>query len=420
MTVLASDNSHSNHERATSVDFAIQGAGPVGLILALALAKANYQVALIEKQLEPQKPFDHSSFDGRVLALTLGSKQFLDQLGLANLLASVTTSIQKVHVSQQGYLGLTQLSAEDLGVAQLGVSIQAQDLGRVLWQAVEQQSAIEVYTGVEVQWLEQTDQRVNLVLGALNEASEVSGDSLSSLRVQATCLIGADGSESPVRQLLGLPLERKDYGAMAILAKITTELPHHNGSYERFTPEGPVALLPMATHDHKAVYVCDREQAQALLALSDTEYMAAFSAKMGERLGRFTAISSRVAYPLFETYAPEIRSGRVVLMGNAAHTQHPVAAQGLNLGIRDIADFIDVMTPLRDKEQDLSAWNAALDGYCQSRQVDHQATLGMTDGLIQLFQAKSPVIGHLRGLGLMALDNLPRLKKRFARKAMGF
>lgn len=400
---------------AFETDFAIQGAGPVGLILAIALAEQGYQVTLIEKLpalaslTEQQK--NQTSFDGRVLALTLGSVQFLETLGLSEALAPYITLIKQVHVSQKGYMGVTQLFAEEMGVPYLGVSIQAADLGQVLWQKVLAMPEIVLIQPAEILDLAETEERVQLTLktGPLSVDMKV---------VHAKFLVGCDGTQSHVRKLLHLPLEEKDYQAFAVIAKIETELPHLNASFERFTEQGPVALLPIGTHEHKAVYVCPAAEIEQVKQWNDADFMAHFAAKMGERLGRYVAVSAREAYPLKETYAPQMQQGRAVLMGNAAHTQHPVAAQGLNLGIRDIEQFVSQFA-LSAMDAEADNWPTHMAAYVAQRQQDHQNTMGLTDGLIQLFQQKSPLIGHLRGMGLMALQTLPSLKKRFGRMTMG-
>jgi 2-octaprenyl-6-methoxyphenol hydroxylase len=248
--------------------------------------------------------------------------------------------------------------------------------------------------------------------------SESSGQSVDksnqSYQVEAKLMVGADGTDSQVRKVLGLPIEEKSYQAFGVIAQIETERHPQGWSFERFTEQGPVALLPMQGHFHKAVMVCPESEIEVLKGLNDADYIALFASKMGERLGQFLHVSPRVIYPLKETYVPQMSKGRALLMGNASHTQHPVAAQGLNLGIRDIEVFLEMIS-LAD---DLGA-PEFLTEYALARKPDHEKVMGMTDGLIQIFQHQSPVVGHLRGLGLMAMQAMPTLKKRFSRFAMG-
>ncbi|MBN2646911.1 MAG: FAD-dependent monooxygenase [Thiotrichales bacterium] len=406
--------------QATAVkvsDILIVGGGPVGLMLALGLAKQGFAIGLLEANpaMTMQSASEQSSnaFDGRVLALSYGSIKVLQQLGVWASIKPFATAIEHVHVSQKGYLGITTLHAEEMGVSALGYSVQGRDLGRVLWQAVcEQVEQIQLLSNAKLLHFEQNEAGV--------EAQVQIGDQVHLATTQF--LIGADGTQSQVRQGLGIELLSKDYEAVAILAQIQTAEPAMGWSYERFTQEGPVAILPMQERWHKAVMVCPKAQLPSLMSLDDAAFLARFTEKMGARMGGFVGISPRLAYPLHESYVQQIYQGRVLLMGNAAHTQHPVAAQGLNLGIRDVAVFLQQIAALNlaPKQAIKSVVEQHfLHAYAEQRQPDHQRVLGMTDGLIDLFQHSSPLVGHLRGIGLMAMQALPPIKKRFARFAMG-
>ncbi len=405
-------------QQAITCDVLISGGGPVGLILALGLAQKLQNIVLAEAYWPVAEA--PNSFDGRVLALSYGSMKVLSELGIWQDLMPFVTQIKHVHVSQKGYLGLTTLHAEELGVPALGYSIQSCDLGRVLWQHVENNASIQVLCPARVVDFQMDEAQVCAQV-ALDVDSKA-----ESVDVRAKLIVGADGTHSQVRQVLQLPLEEKSYQAVGVLAQVETEHPHCNWAFERFTEEGPVALLPMKTHSHKAVLVCPESEIEQVKALSDSEFIGLFSSKMGERLGAFTSVSERVFYPLKETYAPQMTKGRAVLMGNASHTQHPVAAQGLNLGIEDIKVFLNQvasLVPVRDTEQkecqiDLGA-PEFLKNYAVLRQPSHEKVMGLTDGLIQIFQHHSPIVGHLRGMGLMAMQMMPALKKRFVRFAMG-
>jgi 2-octaprenyl-6-methoxyphenol hydroxylase len=396
-------------------DVFISGGGPVGLMLALGLAQQKYRVVLAEKigmdYGAAAETLSQSSFDGRVLALSQGSQQVLQSLGVWPKLEPYVCAILHVHVSQKGYMGITRLHASEVGAPALGFSIQSSDLGRVLWEAATQQENITLLCPGELLRFE--DRGTHVCAWVRSRSSMPDSGVWEESRIQAKLIVGADGTSSLVRQQLKLPIVEKSYHAFGVIAKIETEQAAHGWSYERFTEEGPVALLPMQGRSHKAVLVCPEGQLDEVMALDDEGFMALFAEKMGERLGAYTSVSERVAYPLKESYVPTINGGRAILMGNAAHTQHPVAAQGLNLGIRDIAAFLSRLTPGQDPGE--AQW---LSGYAQSRKTDHENVMGMTDGLIQVFQHRSPLVGHLRGLGLMTLQALPSLKKRFARFAM--
>jgi len=386
--------------KTKSYDAVIIGAGPVGLTLAIGLAKQGKSIAIIEKEAPQQSP----SFDGRVLALTHGSMLVLKELSLWQDLQDKTNPIKHVHVSQKGYLGITQIHAEEMQVKALGYSITSADLGAVLWQQARQQKNIKIYTQAELTNFELLKTKVNVDI-SLEGAKD---------RLSCQLIIGADGTNSKVRKILQIDSSTKSYDAFGVIAKIETEENPQGWSYERFTTEGPVALLPMGGNFHKAVMVVPAEKIDEVSKYSDEQFIDSFAEKMGERLGEFVSVSNRVSYPLTESYAKKMVAERALLIGNASHTQHPVAAQGLNLGISDIAEFLTIV----EGQEDLGN-QVKLQTYQQQRQPVHEKIMGFTDSLIQIFETKSVVIGHLRGIGLMAMASLPKRRKQLAKMAMG-
>ena len=393
-------------------DVVISGGGPVGLLLALGLAQQGQKVVLAEAFLPVESA--PNSFDGRVLALSHGSMLALERLGVWQDLTPFVTNILHVHVSQKGYLGITTLHAEEVGVPALGYSVQSRDLGNVLWQHVKQSSHIQVLCPAKVVDFQEVDGLVQVQIEQTVESKIVP------VNVEAKLIVGADGTNSQVRKILQLPIEEKSYQAFGVLAQIETEEHPNHWSYERFTEEGPVALLPMKGHAHKAVLVCPEQDIERVKNLNDSDFIALFASKMGERLGAFTNVSPRVVYPLKETYVPQMAKGRALLMGNASHTQHPVAAQGLNLGIQDIEVFLNEVQKMTQASDTTDIGQALfLAKYAELRKPAHEKVMGLTDGLIQIFQHRSPIVGHLRGIGLIAMQAMPSVKRRFARFAMG-
>ncbi|NPA71658.1 MAG: ubiquinone biosynthesis protein [Gammaproteobacteria bacterium] len=401
-------------------DVVISGGGPVGLMLAIGLAQQGQQVVLAEQSAASAEKETSSAFDGRVLALSHGSMVMLRALGVWQDLEPFLTEIHHVHVSQKGYLGITKLHAQEVGVPALGYSIQSSHLGEVLWQHINEYEK-KTKTKTEQDVSLETSGHITVLRPAslidfeMDEhrvLAQIKADERD-YQVQAKLIVGADGTQSKVRTVLDLPIEEKSYNAFGVIAQIETEFHPENWSYERFTEQGPVALLPMQGHAHKAVLVCPEDAVEAVKALSNEAFITLFASKMGERLGAFTHVSPRVVYPLKETYVPQMAKGRALLMGNASHTQHPVAAQGLNLGIRDIQVFLEQMNRL-----DIGL-PEGLTAYADARKPDHEKVMGLTDGLIQIFQHTSPVVGHLRGLGMMAMQAMPSVKRRFSRFAMG-
>ncbi|WP_321276301.1 FAD-dependent monooxygenase [Thiomicrorhabdus indica] len=418
--------------KTLSCDFLISGAGPVGLILAIGLSRKGYEV-IVAEQFTPNFPNkieqQENAFDGRVLALSQGSADVLREFGIWPSLLPLSTPIKKVHVSQKGYLGLTTISNEELGIDALGYSVQGWDLGNQLWKIAERQENIQLLSPVEFKQFSQFCELDNVSNESANEFAVLSvlkeTESNLSIEVRSHCLIGADGTDSQVRKGLGFELHTKSYEAFGVLARIEAKDAHHGLAFERFTPQGPMALLPMAERFHKAVWVCSVEDKARILDMDDQAFMQAFSERMGERFGGFVSVSKRLAYPLKETSLDQISEGCVVLMGNAAHTQHPVAAQGLNLGIKDVFEFVAALDRFGNqfnRPVDLSnptILSELISDYASRQQKQHEKVMGMTDGLIQIFEHPSPIVGHARGLGLAAMQLLPPLKKRFARFAMG-
>jgi len=399
-------------QQSIKSDVVIAGGGPVGLMLALGLAQQGQTVVLVEAFLPVENA--PNSFDGRVLALSYSSMLVLESLGVWQDLMPFVTDILHVHVSQKGYLGITTLHAEEVGVSALGYSVQSCDLGDVLWKHVKQSVQIQVLCPAKVVDFTEVDGGVQVQVEQTEDSEPVM------LTVEAKLIVGADGTHSQVRKIAQLPMEEKSYQAFGVLAQIETEEHPNHWSYERFTEEGPVALLPMKGHAHKAVLVCPEQDVERIKALNDQDFIALFASKMGERLGAFTRVSPRVVYPLKETYVPQMAKGRALLMGNASHTQHPVAAQGLNLGIQDIEVFLNEVQKMAQASDTHDIGQPLfLAKYAELRKPAHEKVMGLTDGLIQIFQHRSPIVGHLRGLGLMAMQAMPSVKRRFARFAMG-
>ncbi|MEA1989676.1 MAG: FAD-dependent monooxygenase [Pseudomonadota bacterium] len=392
-----------------SCDVFISGGGPVGLMLAIGLSNLGKKVVLAERFVPQANQLGsvQNSFDGRVLALSKGSQNFLLNIGVWPELEKFTTAIEHVHVSQKGFMGITTLHADEVDVDALGFSVQSSDLGHVLWDMANQAENIKLLCPAVLASFVEADDSLSIQVAVNSDEGQVVQ------QIHAQLIVGADGTQSKVREILELPIEEKSYGSFGVLAQIETEQHPQGWAYERFTKDGPVALLPMHGHNHKAVLVCSAEEVESITALSDAEYTELFTSKMGERLGRFTKVSPRIVYPLKETYVPQMTKGRAVLMGNASHTQHPVAAQGLNLGIRDIEEFLSGVSEFNDLGN--QAW---LNEYAQRREPDHQKVMGLTDSLIQIFQHQSPLVGHLRGIGLMAMQAMPGVKRRFSKFAM--
>ena len=233
------------------------------------------------------------------------------------------------------------------------------------------------------------------------------------IKIQADLIVAADGTHSTVRKLCDLPIKTKSYGQHAIAANIQLARDHHHQAYERFTATGPLALLPMTKRRASLVWALEPSEAERLAHVSESDFIHELQTAFGYRLGRFTNVGKRAIYPLKQIIMPSQVKDRVVFLGNAAHTLHPVAGQGFNLGLRDVASLAQCIA-----QQGLGS--DMLESYLATRRSDHQIITRLTDGLIELFNSKLPGMSILRGAGLIGFDNTSFLKNLLARYARGF
>jgi len=381
-------------------DLIIVGGGMVGASLACALKNTSLKIAVIEV-FSPNSE-QQASYDDRGIALAYGSQRIFEAMGLWDQLAMHCTAISDIHVSDRGHFGVTRLSAQDENVPALGQVITARAMGQVLNQALSQQNNLEIICPASVVDLTQYDDHVELTL---NDDRHLS----------ATLIVAADGAHSTIRQLLNLGALEQDYGQTAITANITPERPHHGRAFERFTDSGPLALLPMSDNRCSLVWTVQTGDEKALLQLSDSEFLHTLQDRFGYRLGKLTQVGQRNSYPLKLMQADQPVQQRIVLIGNAAHSLHPIAGQGFNLGLRDVAALADV---LADNTDDCGN-PRLLHAYSQWRQQDQDAVIDNTNTLVTIFSNNNPLLGHLRGAALTVIDALPVAKHALAKKSMG-
>jgi 2-octaprenyl-6-methoxyphenol hydroxylase len=368
-------------------DILIAGGGPVGATLALALRGAGLEVLLAEPAANPSAAF-------RPIALSAGSRQTLEHVGVFARFPA--TPIETIHVSQAGGFGRTLIRREDHGLPALGYVCDAAALAAALASA----SAPERVAAQLAGWRIDADRaRVTLVAG--DSAREVS----------ARLLVLADGG-----QIAGDDLAMRDYGQTAIVAQVRTEVVQRGAAWERFTDEGPLALLPYSDASYALVWTVRRKHAAPLLEASGERFLAALAARFGHRLGRFVDAGPRSSFPLRLAFRrSNIAGPRAVAVGNAAQTLHPVAGQGLNLGLRDA---IELAALARRAEPAALGGTAFLAAYRDRRSFDRFAAIRVTDFLGHIFANPSPPLRFARGLGLLALDSIPPARRLLARRMM--
>jgi 2-octaprenyl-6-methoxyphenol hydroxylase len=398
---------------ATSAEFdvVIAGGGLVGGSLAIALAqiKPGCRIALVEAV--PPESDAQPSFDDRTIALSRGSYRILDQLGIWSRIANSVWPIQQIHVSQQRRFGTSVIDSDEQGVAELGYVIKSRALGESLWAQIRELPGVETFCPASVTSTELEDGQRRVELHS----------SAGMQTLTTKLLVVADGARSKLRTALGISAADRDYQQVAVVAKLQID-PQHAGhiAYERFTNEGPLAILPGADGQYTVVLARNAEAVQTVMDMTDDALLVLLQSLFGFRLGRLRRIGQRQAYPLHLVTAEKITAERAVVIGNAANGLHPVAAQGFNLGLRDVASLAEIIADGFKHEHEFDAGTAAtLQTYTDWRESDQRRVVQFTDGLIRLFGVPGDAAATARGLSLAAFDILPGAKQELARQTMG-
>ncbi|MEJ2346828.1 MAG: 2-octaprenyl-6-methoxyphenyl hydroxylase [Gammaproteobacteria bacterium] len=397
----------------TDSDILIVGGGMVGASLACALSGQNLRVTVAEGV--PLRSAAQPSYDDRSIALAYGSARIFDAMGLWAAIEPQTAAIRRIHISDRGHFGATRLDAAEEGVDALGYVVETRVLGRVLQEALARAPNVELVCPASVEDLRVGDHGVEVAM-RVDDAPRT---------LTAALVIAADGSTSLVRERLQIPVLRWDYGQTAVIANVTAARPHDHVAYERFTDSGPLALLPLPDAEPadgggrlSLVWTVRSERAEEVLALEDEAFLAALQDRFGQRLGALVRAGVRHAYPLSLLRVKEHVRPRVALIGNAAHTLHPVAGQGFNLGIRDVAALAELLAEAAGAGADPGS-PALLQRYASWRNRDHRRVAAFTDGLARVFANPLAPVALARDLGLVAVDLLPSLKHFLARRTMG-
>jgi 2-octaprenyl-6-methoxyphenol hydroxylase len=390
-------------------DVLIAGGGAVGSALACALAELPLDVVLVEAReaLELAQP----SFDARVTALANGSAQILAGLDLWAELKGYAEPIRSIHISERGRFGAARIDARAENVPALGYTVENQTLGRVLWERLQRSQRLTVLAPAKVAAFEREAGAavVSVERGQVTE------------RVRARLVVAADGVRSAVRAALGVEAAEHDYGQRAVVFNCGTEARLDGRAFERFTQRGPIALLPLTGGRAGVIWTLPAGDAERIAAFPEDAFRAELQAAFGHRLGRFTRIGERHLYTLARVASGRVHGERAVLIGDAALRLHPVAGQGFNLALRDVATLAEVLADALRARQGAADVGEAdlLERYAAWRAADRQRVSSFTHGLIQLFGEALPGMGVGRGLGLLAFDVLPGAKALLARQTMG-
>ncbi|MGR5353831.1 2-octaprenyl-6-methoxyphenyl hydroxylase [Vibrio sp. DNB22_19_2] len=384
-------------------DVVIAGGAMAGATLALAidyLSKGKLKIAVVE-------PFKaqsdaHPGFDSRSIALSYGTVNILRRFQLWSAIKPFATPIEHIHVSDRSHAGMTDISKQDVGVEALGYVVELADVGRAYQALLEKSESITLFCPDGVTHIEREHDQARIELS--------SGEML-----EAKLLVAADGAVSQCCQQIGLVLSEHDFDQVAVIANIVTQEAPQGRAFERFTENGPVALLPMSDNRMSLVWCLRPEEAKAVMNFSDAKFLERLQHEFGWRLGAMQKVGQRASYPLLLRHRKQNISHRFAIVGNAAQTLHPIAGQGFNLGIRDVASLAEEIV----KQSDDVGCYQGLMRFSQRREDDRRETIWLTSSLVHIFSNDLPAMKIGRNLALAAMDNFSIFKQPLLRHTLG-
>lgn len=390
-------------------DIAIVGGGLVGASLAVALRGSGLRILLVEA-FAPDSAAQ-PSFDERTTALGNASRRIFEAVGVWPAMRAAAAPISAIHVSDAGRFAFARLEAARLGLDALGYVVPNRVIGRALWAALTVDPDITLRVPARVESLA-AEADGGLALGITPESGAAP--------VSARLVVACDGGASRVRELLGIAATVEDYAQQAVVASLLTDAPNDGVAYERFTPAGPMALLPLATGPEAGwrtlVWAAPPDDARRLMALDVPQFLREWQMAFGWRAGRALRLGARACYPLALTRSQASVAARVVLLGNAAQALHPVAGQGFNLGLRDAAALAEHLSDWTGDPGDAEL----LARFAAGREADREGVVRFTDTLVRTFSDTRPLVGGLRDAGLLLFDLLPPAKQVLSRVSLGF
>ncbi len=394
------------NRKTGSYDIVIAGGGMIGTSLALAIAPLGLRVAVVEAvaRKEDQQP----SFDDRSTALSRSTQRMFEAMGLWGEVVAESTPITNIHVSDKGRFGFSHIDAEEQGVRALGYVVINRVLGGVLQAHLEASENVDVFCPARIDGIE---------LGPDHAIARLQSDN-GEQSLTCKLLVAADGANSDVRDLMGISAQKRAYAQRAVIGNLLPEKSLNHRAFERFTPQGPLAILPVAEGRAGFVWTVSDDDADRVLGLDDEQFLAEIQEEFGFRLGRFSRVGRRAAYPLILSKAVRLTATRSVLIGNAAHGLHPVSAQGFNLGMRDVAALCDCIADARSDTLDPGD-ASLLERYAKWRRSDQKKLVHFTDNLVRLFGSSRPGLRTLRNIGMIGFDLIPGVRPWFAKHTMG-
>ena len=394
----------------TSIDYdvVIAGGGMIGTSLALALSPLGLRVAVVEAVARGAAM--QPSFDDRSTALSRSTQRMFEAMGLWDRIRSASTPIRRIHVSDKGRFGFSHIDAEQQNVEALGYVVINRVLGGVLQESLSGDDSIDVICPAKI---------VAICPGPEEAMATVLHDDGKSQQISCQLMVAADGANSSVRDMMGISALQSQYGQRAVIGNLLPEKPLENVAYERFTDIGPLALLPAADERAAFIWTVAEDDADRVLSLNDEAFLNELQSAFGFRLGGFSRVGKRAAYPLALSKALRLTATRSVLVGNAAHGLHPVAAQGFNLGMRDVAALCDcVADACAETDADIGG-QVMLNRFASWRKGDQKKLVRFTDSLVKLFASTKLPLRLLRNAGMLAFDFVPGVRSEFARHTMG-
>lgn len=383
-------------------DIVIFGAGLVGCITALAWSQKGYQVTLLEKSDLNFHP--HERFNVRAIALSWSSRQILQGLHIWPEIKHLCQPIKDIQVSSKGHWGVNRLKATDLNLEAMGYVIESDLMHQVLLELINKNKDIQLFKQYNLESL-------SLDKGLSNCYNIQYENEILNIESHLTCI--SDGIHSDIRGQSGFDIKKQSYFQHAICTTLEFSRPLSTTAFERFTSNGPIAMLPLTENRFGMVWTNPSEQSEKLMSLTDDVFKQAILKTFGYRMGSIKHMGPKFHFPLTKIIATELSHQRSVVLGNAAHNLHPVAGQSLNLAIRDIAHLTSQFDRLDHIDATLSDYNI-------QRKVDHQRIITMGDSLVNLFSNQLPIVNHIRSAALGLMDILPIAKHEFAWLGMGY